>query len=693
MKNIFNYIKNNEFDIIYNLIKEKKLKNFDFRDDNYNYFIQLLINNNQINILQLIFDIQNNIRLDMLDIDGRTILYNCIRYNYILILKLLLDYNNKNIGISILEIKDKLGFTALHYTIILNNFDIFKILLEYKANPYIISNEGFNAFIYCLIYNRNNMLNYLLENKYNFNFLTKNKDTILQLALIYNNTFIINTFINNNVEKIDLNNSNEYGLTILLTSIIYDNYDLYINLLKKNINVNIADYDGNTALHYIFLYKRFKYINNIINFKLNYNISNINGNIPLHILLNIDNIENEIDYKIFKNIILESDLNIINDKGITCFLLMIDKKLISVFRNILIIKPLLFYINDNVKLDDYILDILKESYYYILINNQNKLTLEWEINCLKDINECKKKIENAIIKDKQTIPTILNINLYKDNGILTNYCFYIGIPIDILFGLLFLYENFNDLGLILDYPLLYNDGLDLFYKKKNINYNINFLNIEIKWINQNLLFPSYFDNIIFNKIKNSKYIIIPIGIEMSNGSHANILFWDINNKTIERFEPNGANYPIDFNYNPSLLDILLQNKFKTFDINIIYINPKQFLPYIGFQKLENLEIKCIKLGDPNGFCGIWCTWWVYQRMLNINVNLYNLADELIKIIKYDNINFKTLIRNFAKKITNKRDIFLNKYNLDINDFINNNYDINILIHMEKDILEILKKLQ
>ena len=63
----------------------------------------------------------------------------------------------------------------------------------------------------------------------------------------------------------------------------------------------------------------------------------------------------------------------------------------------------------------------------------------------------------------------------------------------------------------------------------------------------------------------------------------------IQNKTIERFDPNGANYPIDFNYNPELLDKLLESKFKEYDENIKYYKPSNFLPIIGFQILENLE--------------------------------------------------------------------------------------------------------
>jgi hypothetical protein len=44
---IFTLIKNNDFDKIYNIIKNKELKNFDIKDENYNYFIQYIIIRNQ----------------------------------------------------------------------------------------------------------------------------------------------------------------------------------------------------------------------------------------------------------------------------------------------------------------------------------------------------------------------------------------------------------------------------------------------------------------------------------------------------------------------------------------------------------------------------------------------------------------------------------------------------------------------
>ena len=195
---------------------------------------------------------------------------------------------------------------------------------------------------------------------------------------------------------------------------------------------------------------------------------------------------------------------------------------------------------------------------------------------------------------------------------------------------------------------------------------------------------------IINKLKIAKYLIIPLGIETSTGSHANILFWDIKKKTIERFEPSGANYPFNFNYNPFLLDNILKVKFQLYDHEINYYSPSDFLPSIGFQFLENIEIDK-KIGDPDGFCAVWCIWWVYQRMLNIekNINIENIADEIIKVIKLDKIIFRSMIRNFSKKITNIRDKYLENYNLDINDWINENFDINLIFKIEKDILNLI----
>jgi ankyrin repeat protein len=724
---IFSLIKNNNFDKIYNLIETKKIKNFDFRDNNYNYFIQYIVNYNQHKILKLILNPDNldniNIRLDILDSDGRSILYNCIKYNYIEMLNELINFNKLSIGISIIDIKDRLGLTALHYSVIFNNFETLQILIDNNADPYLLSNDGSNIFVSCLTYKRNNMIDYLIKRNFNINFISHTGETLLQIAVNYQNNEIINKLLDTNI---NINNINyDYGLNILHQSIILDNFDLFKKLLNKNIDINLPDFYGNSPLHYILIDKRLNFLPLLFSkSNITLNNSNINGDIPLHILLDIyeDIHTQNQNHSIITKIILESDLNIQNNQGDTCLMKIINNNLHNKFKDLLVTKPLNFFIENNnnkyIILTDEIMDILTESFYNQIKINKNELLLDWEKWCsidffdkLKTIIEpknniigknseeiCKNKIKHIIKKEKRTIPKLSNIELNFDNGIFTNYCQYTGSPIDILFGLLLLYQDFKSKGLkvVLDYPLTVNKPLENYYNKIGINYQykLDFSNIEIIWSYQKMFFPSYFDDEITNVIKDAKYIVIPIGIEMANGSHANILFWDIKNKTIERFEPNGSNYPIGLNYNPVLLDELLKNKFKQLEPDIKYFTPFNLLPTISFQILENLEnTKCKKIGDPNGFCGVWCIWWVYQRMLNIDntkIDIVNIANEIIKFIKFDNQSFKSIIRNFSKKITTLRDIYLKKYNIDINDWIVSNYSDEILNNLEKDIFKSFK---
>jgi hypothetical protein len=72
-----------------------------------------------------------------------------------------------------------------------------------------------------------------------------------------------------------------------------------------------------------------------------------------------------------------------------------------------------------------------------------------------------------------------------------------------------------------------------------------------------------------------------------------------------------------------------QEIFKQFDSNIIFVKPHEYLPVIGFQILENIDNnKCKRIGDPNGFCGVWCIWWIYHKMKNCN-RLENLLFQVI----------------------------------------------------------------
>ena len=436
---IFDLMKNQQFNIIEKMIKEKKITNFDIKDTNYNYFIQYLINYNRIDIMKLILsNPDNNIRLDIIDTDGRSILFNCIKFSNNEIIELLLQYNKTNIGISIIDIKDKLGFTALHYCIMFNNFIAFVKLLENGADPYIKSNDG-NAFILSMIWKRDNFIEYLIDKKYKLNFLTKNGETILQMAIIWKKHNIIKKIFDEDLttNRINMNNrTTEFGLTALHYSIIFNNINLFEKLLDIGVDVNLSDFQGMTALHYIFNEKQISFIDILMKkdkilSNINFNICNINGMIPLHILLSSDIDIDSINKKFLDMIFIESDLNIQDNDGKTCFILMIENKILSKFRDILVIKPLNFFIQDmnntQYELTDEILNILVESYYNMIRTNKDNLSLDWEKWCANDIYDklktiiknnfsssmeiCKAKIKDIIKKERRSLPHITKMKL------------------------------------------------------------------------------------------------------------------------------------------------------------------------------------------------------------------------------------------------------------------------------------------
>jgi hypothetical protein len=308
----------------------------------------------------------------------------------------------------------------------------------------------------------------------------------------------------------------------------------------------------------------------------------------------------------------------------------------------------------------------------------------------KDIKYyCKEQIKKLILENKQSIPSYRELNLNLDTGVYMEGCFYTGSTIDILFGLLYLNMNYN-YTLLLEYPLTVNKEIENYYIKMGLNYSfkMEFSNIEIVLSFMKLIYPTNFDSILLNRIKNAQFIVIPLGIEISSGSHSNIIIIDIDKKTIERFEPNGINSPRGFYYNPPLLNTLLITKFEQLLPDYKYISPTDYLPTIGFQMYETIEeSKCKKIGDPNGFCAVWCVWWAEQRLTNKDVDIKKLAEELIKQMKFSNKSFKKLIRNYSINIVKLRDEYLSKYKINIDDWMVGNYDEEIINNLEKNVLE------
>jgi hypothetical protein len=264
------------------------------------------------------------------------------------------------------------------------------------------------------------------------------------------------------------------------------------------------------------------------------------------------------------------------------------------------------------------------------------------------------------------------------------FCTFTGNLLDILIGLVYLMKKHGEYVCSVLSDDIHKKDLCSKYKLNNQN-NLNnivsnnrceLINFELVWSNKKLtISPNFFTNFA-NCMKNSnkKFIIIPLGIEMNEGSHAGYIIYDIENKELERFETyGGGNSLYGTYYDSSLLDDKIEQRFKEIDNDIKYVKPYDFLPKISFQLLDISEKYKKKIGDPYGFCALWSIWYVDNRIKYKEIPRKKLVDVLLKNAKEKNISFKNLIRNYAINIIEIRDKILNLSNMDINDWLNEQY--------------------
>ena len=669
----------------------------DIRDSAGNYLIHILIYNNQIDLLNLLLKLEP--RLDILDPDGKQICYLPLRYNQINILKILLKYNEINYGIDITNFRDSNQLSPLFYALSFNSHDGVKLLLDYGAR--------LNTFDK----NRNTVLHIAcLKSKYEFVKLFLNyypdmirsinleKQTILHTSIIGNNNKIIKLILQNEDEKKYLLNSQDkndrtalmYALELQLNDIINELIDTSMDLqdgngnthyhiaIKFNIdldtiklpnitNKSIAlktDIDGNTILHLLLLKNKKYYFPDILKIS-SFLIQNNENNTVLHLLL-------QNDWTNYKNIIENQKFSLFlkNKSGVSPYDILTSKKLYDSF-----------------------LPIAVSAYYNQLILQSNKEYMtEWENKCsIKKLNkidceiEIKNNIKNGISYPQKKKNYCIDIN--KKNISLSSY---LGITIDIIGGLILLKELIKNrekfkTSLNLD-NIITNTKLTNYYINNRIIRN-DLVNFEIIWSFQTIFFPDTLDTYFLSFLSSKdRYFIIPIGIELSQGSHANILIYDKELSLLERFEPDGSNTPNDFNYFPDELDTYIYQYFIKLDTKFSYISPKEGSPRISFQRYESLESQT-RISDPRGYCGAWCSWYAYQR-INSGLSMKKLIPKLLQKIRGNNLLFKQVIRNYANLMSSIRDKIFKESKLELEDWFSS-VSNDILIELSMNIKKLI----
>lgn len=742
-----------EYAILFNQIEIIKLLidrnvRIDITDDNNRSILYNVIKFSYIDILKLFLEKNKNTFgrniLDIKDNEDSIPLFYAIKFYNIEALKIIINYTDN------FYIKNIDGDNCLHLSIKSQNLEIFKII--YKKNNQLKSRNSNGETCFHLIIKSKcyDIIKYLLDcmdeinnfeevlntTEYRYNF------TILHYICVYIDYQFLSIFdeynildkINGNIQDNSGNIFYHYFINNILdikqitneqTRILYNFNDL---TKKIKFDYNIYNIDGNTPCHILAENINF-FIKNNLNIliffiieKSNLNIQNFNGESVLFIIVKNNywkQIQNILVYK-------KLDIFILNNES-KSFFDYIDKKDLNEFINI-VTQSYLYQLknpSNATKWLDYWdnrcskfikLEELNETELELIKSFHNFKDDKSKDICYKVIfNKIKNYIENFNInKNRYEVNSFPITHKYIkliDNYPNVNISTYTGSTLDVLCGLIYLTQKFN----INTNKLFINTSLELVNLNKDI-INCNVVDVqtnskiceisgfEIIWKNQSLYIPSSPSNDLVRLLTSIKFnqkvrfLLIPIGIEQIvknvSISHANYLIFDFELMEVERFEPHGADHPVGLNYNPKLLDESLENKINSVSkINFKYYPPKKYLPKIGFQIKEINELKSDYIGDPNGFCALWCTWWADIRISNPNIP----RDKLVKILMKEFINekysFKKLIRDYSFYVIEIRDNFLSKSNTNINEWINdtvtqNNINLlnNILIENIKIIL-------
>ena len=691
---LFEYINKQDWANIKKIIEENKDIDLNIRDDSNNYLIQFIILYNKYDLIDLF--VEKKCKIDIINNEGKTLLYYGIKYNYYKLVEKLLDINYT--GFPILDLKDKNKFYPIHYAIMDNNIKILELLLKKGSDINQKDGNGNTPLILSIKSKFNKISKFLLENKnININITNNIGETALHVACNYEQESIIEILLDN--KEIDINiQDTENKYTSLMYAVSLNNFNITQMLINNpNINLLYQDITGNTAFHYGIIQEVNEDLIKLLDDKIEnkkendhiYNLTNLNGNTILHLLL-----EKNIQINL-KKYIENTNLNIQNYQGNTIWHLF-GKRWYNYITELEQKKNNVFIKNkkneiayNTYKDSEKFIDMLIKSYYNYLKLRKKEWKNDWDTICqnnelLKKLDfkdnstekNCYEKIKKNIIDNNVSVPfKKMKYCISFENNSLTEFITYTGTSLDILAGMIFLKQTDN-VFTSLSKKYILNDTLTEYYKVLGIIKEIKgeYFNFEITWLYQKIFFPTNFDIIIQNfKDSNKRYFVIPLGIYHSDNAHANILLYDSKLNEIERFEPSGSEYPFNFNYNPDLLDFYLENYFSEKFKDCKYFKPKSYEMNIGFQTMEVIDINK-KIGDPGGFCGAWSLWWVYMRIKNENIDRKKLFLQLVKNIRRNNLSFKTIIRSFSKYITDLRDGLLKKVSLDINKWLNDDFD-------------------
>jgi len=200
-----------------------------------------------------------------------------------------------------------------------------------------------------------------------------------------------------------------------------------------------------------------------------------------------------------------------------------------------------------------------------------------------------------------------------------------------------------------------------------LNRDISHEDISLRW-NQNKKIitypPLFWDYLKLYYNQNKRFIVFPFGFSCDSGGHANYMIYDNLYKSLERFEPYGTAFTkcIFKNVDKKIKKLFTEKMGPNFFIT--YKNPLSIDKYKGFQTAQANEEKnkyniIKKNGYKNnftngfdGFCTVWCIWYIDLRLSNPDINRKKLIYDSIFKLDVEGKTFTNFIYDYAQYLLN-----------------------------------------
>lgn len=146
-----------------------------------------------------------------------------------------------------------------------------------------------------------------------------------------------------------------------------------------------------------------------------------------------------------------------------------------------------------------------------------------------------------------------------------------------------------------------------------------------------------------------KFVVIPISLITSDSGHANILIYDKQDHSLERYEPNGVETPSK--YFPEQLDEAIADFFLFYDYKVEYYPPEYFCPRKGLQYLEHYQSRPdFKYAINRGTCSLWTFVYADTRLSNPTKDRKEIHDIVIQNIKDKDKSMYAFIVKYLKTL-------------------------------------------